>query len=476
MGCRSAGLNFLPTASPIPISNASQLTQTIEPTITPEPTSIQSEQLNEISPVFLSPEDQAAFILNGDLYVEDVNSDQFSNVSRQFENPILIRGASWSPTGDRIVFLYTPSEVINWSNVSLSDFADIGLWEQQTNAIYPLLNLIAGLDFGIERPGNDYNEPIQVDHVRWSPEGDRLLISSWYFGSWIVDLDPPDVIRSSVNRKVANIWWIDDSMFLLEDRQGMFCHNLELYLKEQDSWVQSDHFALGDRKYACNTSTMHQVSVDRQEIVNLHFPGAEKRRWVERIDLNSGEKTIIWELTDDLFALGFKPSVSPDGQYIAFDISQTYLERSVAIQVVDRDGRFLGEVENGHVINWRPGGGPILTQQINDKQSQLLYWTLDSTPLQTIMPRSELTFHSGSWRPDGQSFVFSAVDESIPASYLYLWRPENDVLELIFEFDSNKPFSNFTWRSNGKDVFFNIGTEKLLKFTLESRKTTDIRP
>lgn len=101
---------------------------------------------------------------------------------------------------------------------------------------------------------------------------------------------------------------------------------------------------------------------------------------------------------------------------------------------------------------------------VDDAQTRLLYTPLDGLPPRVFVLPSALTFHDGRWSADGQLFAYSATDESIQASYLYLWRPETGPPELIYAAADEQPFSNFVWRGDGSELFCNLGSRELLKF------------
>ena len=67
---------------------------------------------------------------------------------------------------------------------------------------------------------------------------------------------------------------------------------------------------------------------------------------------------------------------------------------------------------------------------------------------------------------NGRYFIYNALDDSIGASYLYLWQPESGVLELIYSADSTDAFGSFAWLPDSSGVYFNLGREALCKRTL----------
>ena len=83
-------------------------------------------------------------------------------------------------------------------------------------------------------------------------------------------------------------------------------------------------------------------------------------------------------------------------------------------------------------------------------------------------------FDDGAWSADGGYFVYSAVDESIGASYLYLWQPESGVPFLVQATASQSPFSEFVWLADGDGFYFNLDDQGLWFYAVTIGQVTDL--
>lgn len=135
--------------------------------------------------------------------------------------------------------------------------------------------------------------------------------------------------------------------------------------------------------------------------------------------------------------------------------------------MIDRAGNWFGEVENVRLLDWRPSGGPVFAQTTETGQTQLLYWPLDGTMMRTFVFPSDFVFGSGRWSPDGRYFIYSAVDEEIDASYVYLWQPESGAPELLHADANELTFDGYVWLPDSSAVYFGLGQEKLLRYEVE---------
>ena len=162
---------------------------------------------------------------------------------------------------------------------------------------------------------------------------------------------------------------------------------------------------------------------------------------------------------------GARANISPDGQSIALyvPVEQGNFEDS-ALMIIDQNGRSYGQRPNSVIVDWRPGGGPVVQETVAGGQSQLLYWPLDGTPVQVFAELGLVDFAAGKWSEDGRFFIYSTVDEANNQSHLTLWQPEASEPTLLTTAEGTNGFQNFAWLPDGTAVYFNFGRTELWKF------------
>ena len=165
-------------------------------------------------------------------------------------------------------------------------------------------------------------------------------------------------------------------------------------------------------------------------------------------------------------------SLSPDGQFAALYVPREnaqneYVDKDLTI--VDQNGRSYGQRPNSVVVDWRPGGGPVVQERMADGQAQLVYWPLDGADVQVFVEPGLFEVDEGKWSEDGRFFIHSTVDEAANRSYLYLWQPENGAPILLQTAIGTDSFRNFAWMPDSTAVYFNFGHTELWKLEAENK-------
>jgi hypothetical protein len=194
---------------------------------------------------------------------------------------------------------------------------------------------------------------------------------------------------------------------------------------------------------------------------------------VEEIDLATGEISIIWQATGPGYFPLFPPNLSPDNNFVSFHFGgdDPWLEPG-NLYIIDRNGRSYGQRPNSIIMDWRPGGGPVVQESVAEGQTQLVYWPLDATEVQVFVNPISFSFGEGKWSGDGRFFIYSAVDEAENRSYLCLWQPGSDAPTLLHTAASPEGFRNFAWLPDSTGVYFNLGQMELWKFEVETESLT----
>jgi hypothetical protein len=161
--------------------------------------------------------------------------------------------------------------------------------------------------------------------------------------------------------------------------------------------------------------------------------------------------------------------ISPNGQFAAFYVPRKNAQDDHEdLLIIDQNGRSYGQRPNSVIMDWRPGGGPVVQESVAEGQTQLVYWPLDGAAVQMFVSPTALVFGEGKWSGDGRFFIYSAVDEAENKSYLYLWQPDSDVPTLLHTAVGSDGFHNFTWLPDSTGVYFNLGRIELWKFEVET--------
>jgi hypothetical protein len=162
---------------------------------------------------------------------------------------------------------------------------------------------------------------------------------------------------------------------------------------------------------------------------------------------------------------GVSANISPDGQFVALyvPIEQGNFEDG-ELTIVDQNGRSYGQRPNSVIVDWRPGGGPVVKETVAAGQPQLLYWPLDGSAVQVFAELGPVAFEAGKWDEDGRFFIYSTLDEANNQSHLHLWQPEASEPTLLTTAEGTDGFQNFAWLPDGTAVYFNFGRTELWKY------------
>ncbi|MCB9418368.1 MAG: PD40 domain-containing protein [Ardenticatenaceae bacterium] len=432
------------------------------PTLTPTATPIPG-----ISLPILSSLGQLAYIQDQVLYVESkTGSNEFQAMDSFVETAV------WSPDGTKL--LYTSNSAPG-RGASVNDHR---IWLSSENINFSLAEQI--VDF----PTPPYVYPAaypQTDYIKWLPDSNRILFfglvpyeeeHAEYFATIsLVDLEKRsiDLLNDQFDAQRDRILSVTDTNFLIITHCGAPCKMIAAYdYTGQSLWDEPWGTAAG----------LFAITPNRGFIIDAGYSGGvSSTTGLAKIDIVSRDFTIIWEPqnapNNDYFRF-IAPQISPDNKFISFnrgpwdDYPAFNLGR---LYVIDQNGRTYGQLENGLVLDWRPTGGLVATQSLDDGTNQLIYWPLDGTANKVFVPPYNFSFKDGKWSPDGQYFAFNALDESIGASYLYVWHLDSNLPNLIQVTTSVEAFDNFTWLPDSSSFYFNLGNQALWQFKIGSAES-----
>lgn len=157
----------------------------------------------------------------------------------------------------------------------------------------------------------------------------------------------------------------------------------------------------------------------------------------------TGEIQPIWEAgNDNGVVVGSKPYLSPDNYYIAFYVGVDQFDfGSQTLQIIDRNGPSTAHMQTASYSTGPPGAGFGGDTGIGrwTKPACLLAACQCGRGLVPLCWPRDFRFVSGQWSGDGRYFIYNALDDSIGASYLYLWQPESGIPQLIHSTASTSP-------------------------------------
>jgi len=434
----------------IAVTETAVPTSTLQPTLTrPEPTPTFTPLPDGLIPE-VSSQGQLAFVQNQVLFVETaVGSGTFNEFGSNIGYPL------WSPRGDRLIFrtCAVPDQIYCEEPTWM-------LFDLKINSLVRLDDLIPTL------PSGDFGVPT------WMRRGEKLLFRILFEGDIsILDLETSSFSTPIQGSNNLGTWELPDENLLIQDHFGIWANVLQVYdLNGIKIWSFPNP----------NPLFPEFRSVEGVNAGVLEFSEAGQLLIIFEPDENLDEFAAFYYFDpvsfeiEHLFSYQLAPAtslqISPDGQLIAMYVprenGQNEFEDKVLI-IVDQNGRSYGQRPNSFIVDWRPGGGPVVQESMADGQIQLVYWPLDGSAVQVFVSPGSFEFGSGKWSGDGRFFIYSTVNEAANQSHLYLWQPENGVRVLLQTAVGSDGFRNFAWLPDSTGVYFNFGQMELWKFAVE---------
>ena len=424
----------------------------VSPTITPQSTIapyIPPTRRPSISKPSLSVQGQLAYYDNQALWVEtELNSNHYQEIAHN------VAFANWSPNGTQLFYLAEPNPPL-YSDCH--GIEALGIWQADTNTIIPL-------DYVLNELQDECPNAIE-----WSIDGKRIYLINYTIGHiTFIDLENQRVSALLDPFLPFSFWDIGNERILLQERRGMGIASLDSYdLSGNLVWsypsVPTGSF-LGANKNVNGLSQEHGILVIGG---SARSNESSDKTTIYSFDLITLELEELW--TKEIVA--YSAYFSSDGFYIGLAVAHEN-DNGSDFMIVDRNGRSYGTRENSRLLDWRPGGGPVVVQEIGNEQNQLVYWPLDGVAARVFVQPRDFRFVDGAWSPDGRYFLYNALDDSIGASYLYLWQPESGVPQLVQAAASEAAFTNFAWMPESNRVYYNLGNQELWALDVATVETS----
>jgi hypothetical protein len=436
------------------------VTETAVPTNTPFPTQTPTTASTPtvaatldlaVSMPHLSSQGQLAFIKNETLFVETaVGSGTFSTFEGDVGAPI------WSPRGDRLLFYICPV----YGQIFCEE-PDWMLFDFEMDEPSRLTDLFPNLPSGY------------VGSPTWLNSSGKLLFRRLFEGNVdVLDLDTGSFSTPIRVFRTIGVWELAGENLLVHDQFGTWANELHAFtLDGTIVWSYPNPNSEFSDNPGANAGVLG-FSEEGQLLVILE-PDENLDEFAAFYHFDS----VSFEI-DRLFSVQLaSPSVSlsPDGQFAAFYVPGENAQneyKDKVLTIVDQNGRSYGQRPNSILVDWRPGGGPVVQESMADGQTQLVYWPLDGSAVQVFVNPGSFEFGSGKWSGDGRFFIYSTVDEAANQSHLYLWQPENGVPILLQTAVGTDGFRNFAWLPDGTAVYFNLGRTELWKLEVEAESLT----
>ncbi len=452
----TATMSLVETAVPTMIpSQTIAPTSTEQPTRTPGPTPTRTPvplSFEGISNWSLSSSGQLFLVQAGKLLIEN---PQTSGNFQEIDD--FVGFAAWSPDGNKIIYMVQQFQ---------ENIQDFKLFNLETNESSSIRSLVENFPASPYRPGFRF--------MTWKPDNSGILFLTvneempWEGKFFLADFQTNEftyLIEVYEINKINIFKTLPDGFFTF-DHCGAPCEVLSKY----------DYG--GRFLWRIPFATMGRVvfADDNQLVINYGCADGCPRedpinKSIQQFDANTGEAETIWQIGEDEYFNGIEfPELSPDEKYLGF-----YLHNDdffTVLEIIDFNGRSYGQRLNSIIMDWRPGGGPVVQESVAEGQAQLVYWPLDGEAVQVFVSPTSFVFGVGKWSGDGRFFIYGAVDEAENQSYLYLWQPESDAPTLLHTAVGTDGFHNFAWLPDSTCVYFNFGQMELWKFEVETEALT----
>ncbi|MBK8901990.1 MAG: hypothetical protein IPM53_12455 [Anaerolineaceae bacterium] len=400
-----------------------------------------------ISSWALNSSGQLFLILDGRLLIEDPHSLANFREIDQF-----VSFAAWSPDGNKIIYS------VQQFQDSIQDFK---LFNLNTNETLSMSNLVENFPVPPYFP--------RFRFMAWKPDSSGIIFLTvddefaWEGKLYLANFQANDFthLTDVYDTYKINIFKSLPDGFFAFDHCGSPCEILSKFDYE-------GHFLWG-----IPFATMGRIvfASNDQLIINYGCadgcsPEDPVNKSIQQFDASSGEAITIWQIGEEEYFSGIEfPDLSPDEKYLGF-----YLENDLftVLQIIDFNGRSYGQRPNSVIVDWRPGGGPVVQERMADGQTRLVYWPLDGSAAQVFISPGSFEFGSGKWSGDGRYFIYSSVDDATNQSHLTLWQPENGAPMLLQTAVGSDGFRNFAWLPDSTGVYFNFGRTELWKFAVET--------
>ena len=243
---------------------------------------------------------------------------------------------SWSPDGQKIVFVQSESEKQSYGPIYIMD-ADgrqrVQLTEELGRYIY----------------------------FKWSPDGRRIAFQKYHGGDWdicVMDADGSnlDNLTDHPERDESPMWSPDGTRILFSsNRNG----NSDIYAMDVDgsNLVNlTDHPGIDGLPRWSPDGTRIAFSSNRNDIYDIYVMDADSSNLVSLTDGSAPVITPVW---------------SPDGKYIAYIRAEP--DRTESIYIMDADGTHPTKVKGLDFSNWKfdpvwsPDGTHILFLSFSDR-------------------------------------------------------------------------------------------------------------
>ncbi len=364
---------------------------------------------NEISAVGVSQQGRSAFVVDDTLYIETA---AYSGTFTPIADNAQPRPPIWSGNGQEMFF---------FSETAGSELPTLILWTAETGLLTPLADLV------------DRSLPeVSFRNVHWAINSRKILLpafgklaldSEWDSNVWLVDLDTGHMTLVVEAIALKNVRWLTEDQFLMTLDCGIDCTIMMAY----DTAKTLLWKAYIDRPEREAASDYYVVQPDQARILLLNTFDQPQR--VDGLAVETGQITPVLELAAGEEFVGHHPYLAADGRILLY-------------LVKDQSGKTA-----------------VRTLNLEDLTGGTLYLDHDT-----------FTFGGGAWDIAGNYFIYSVTDPEIGADYVYLWQPGNNRTELIQAAAGVTGFHNFTWTTDGRYVYYNLGSRELWQFDIVTQE------
>ncbi|MEE8391534.1 MAG: WD40 repeat domain-containing protein [Anaerolineae bacterium] len=431
-----------PTLTPSPTAT-STATSTATPTPTPTATPTPTPTPVQISPPFVGPSGQLAYVEGGRLVV--VGQD--GSAATVAEKDVAHDGVPmfWSPDGRRLLY------VTQRANEREAYY----VWDAATGQT---------LDLNQEFP-HEMASVQGVTDTPWSPDGTHLLFFSsevespesslLLFDLWAVDVDLVGVDIRRFWRVVegsgnSSPTWVSTRTLVYAPHPGAEVETLRLVD------VGPPAATLTHTLGSVDTDRFYTFSPDHRYLAGIGWAG-NPGRWLRITPLPGHPPLALPAQPTVTTSLARAPLWSPDGRWIAYGalaLASPGQEGAYTI-LVDTTG-----VSSTRVITdllpraWSPDGRLLAGSTCPSDDCGLVVAQVLSDQVITIALGEQVHLWDMAWSPQGTYLAYSITGPDAGLEGVVLWDRATGEHHLLMAGDEATPFTDLQWSPDGCHIYF----------------------
>jgi len=409
-----------PTPTPTPIAT---------PTPSPTPTPAQ------VSPPFVGPAGQLAYVEDGRLVVVELDGSTTVVAQNGVAHDVGPGPVVWSPGGRRLLYV-----------TERDARREYHVWDSTTGGTSHLNQ---------EVPGLPPEEREWFDGCTWSPDGTHLLftLSASGGGVWALDLEASLFWRLVQGAGVVAATWVNTGTVLYEERLGAEAETLyQVHLVEVGAPLEP----LTDTLDGVGSSGFYALSPDGHHLAGVGVHGKPDPR-LRVAPLPGYPPLALPEQPAVATPLESAPLWSPDGRWVAYGALALASpeEKGAYTVLVDTAGISPTQVIAGLLPRaWSPDGRLLAGPTCPDLDCGLAVADVISGHVTTAASGQRVHLWDLAWSPQGVYMAYSMTGPDADPEGLALWDRATGERRLLMPGSEAGPFTNVQWTPGGCYLYF----------------------